>query len=100
MKLLVLVLPGTRTVRSNPFEPDLPPVWINAPGTEHATPTVPSVAYNCIQDDARILHVLHLTGLLINDMSYALEYSVGATAIGHHFGIPVHTAVLTGLIQR
>src|SRR5712664_3483897 len=80
-------------IRNYSFQPNLPPVRIDAPGTEQPAFAVTGLAYHRIQNDAGALHLLHLSRLLIYDLGDALKDLVGSAAVGCQFRIPPHATV-------
>jgi hypothetical protein len=97
--LVVFFSPHVQGIRSNPPQPNLPPIGIDTPGTEQAALTVPGLANNRIQDDAGGFHLLHSSRFIVNDFSDTLEHSVGPAAVWNLFGIKVQTAISVASVQ-
>src|SRR5882724_10024696 len=75
------------------LEPKFPPVRIHAFWAQHAAGTISRLTYDCIQDDARVLHLDHLAGLLIDEPAHTFQDSVSSAAVGHQFCVPIHPAI-------
>jgi hypothetical protein len=86
-------------IRRDALKPDFPPKRVDAPRAEHATVTIPGLANDGIQHNARVLELLHLSRFLINDFADSLEYTVCSTAIGDHLGVEEKAAILIFSIQ-
>ena len=63
-------------LRGHAFQPDLTPIGINAPRTEHPAITVSGLADHRVENDARILQFPHPTLFLVDDFVDFLEDAV------------------------
>jgi hypothetical protein len=72
---------------------------IDTPGTKHAASAVSRLTYDRLEDDAGVLHFLHLSVLLVDDMSDELEDTVDSAAVWNHLSVPEKAAISAGAIQ-
>src|SRR6476659_1840307 len=81
-------------------EPDLPPVWIDAPGAKQSPRAHVAAADGTLQHDAVSGQRDHLSGLLIDDLVNALQDPELLPAVLHHLGIEMQAAILAARVQR
>src|SRR4051812_11340822 len=96
---MLLIFNTKRICGFSSFQPDFAPPRVDTPGAEHAAATIAALADYRIQDDSRILHLLHLTGFLVDELVNAFQNLVCSTAIWYKFRIPSHTAILIVRVQ-
>src|SRR5207247_7480676 len=85
---------------TNPLEPDLAPVGIDAPRTKQSTLAIACPADHILEDDTGVLERFHPTGHLIDDSRDSLQDLIGTAAIRDHFGVEPQTTVLIRSIAR
>lgn len=61
---------------------------------------VASQANHVFQDDAIILHVLHLAGLLVDDPVDTIKDAVGASTERNHLSVERHATIPPILVDR
>src|SRR5690242_16993047 len=88
---LALLFNGS--LRGYSLQPDLAPIGVNAPRTEHTAIAIPGLANHGIKDDARVLEFLHLACFFMQYFGDTLEDAVRAATIGNHLGIEEQAAI-------
>ena len=67
---------------------------------KHPAVAVAPLTYDVIENDARILHLLHFSGLLIQYLGNPAKHAIGFTAEWDHFRVEPHTAIFAVYVQR
>src|SRR5205809_1604726 len=92
-QLWLFSLPVNRALYFHSLEPKFPPVRIHAFWAQHTTGTISRLTYSSIQDDARVFHLDHLPGLLVDEPAHTFQDPVSTAAVGHQFCVPIHAAI-------
>jgi len=80
---------GIRPAGVDTFQPDLPPVGIDASRAEQTAIRCTGLANDRIQDDAGALHLLHLSRFLVDDFGHAFQNLIRPPAVWNQFSVNI-----------
>src|SRR5215469_7763888 len=91
---------GARGFGSDAFEPNFPPIGVNAPGTEETAFAVSRLAHYRIEYDARCFDFSHFSRSIIHDSFDAPKDAIGTTAVWDFFCVKPEATIPAAGIQR